>query len=249
MSEQAQWVDVVKSDIPASGSPSRFGETLGEYAANRISVSKIRHAGSVRSKSDARSNVVLFRFPKYYVVLEPISATMVGAGRFDALNLAFDDPQDAFSSLDAQSDRHQRIAKIVQHIRKALALEDRDRIANRIEVLEDARLEELDYGDRPLSPKSLKAFVSFLKREPGLKYPILTLSPDGFVFAEWDTAPNQYFAVKFLGANDDVRYVIFSPYPGHPDKRLRTSGDATVDTLMSHAESHGVRSWVGMEDE
>ena len=168
---------------------------------------------------------------------------------FDALTLAFDDPEDVFSSVDAQSDRHQRIEKIVQHIRKALALEDRNRIANRIEVLEEARLEELDNGDLPLSPKSLEAFVSFLRREPGLKYPILTLSPDGFVFAEWEAAPNRYFAVEFLGTNDVVRFVIFSPNPRHPDKRVSLSGSATVDTLMIVAEPRGVRSWAGMEDE
>ena len=116
-------------------------------------------------------------------------------------------------------------------------------------MLEKARLEELDYGDLPLSPKSLEAFVSFLEREPGLKYPILTLSPDGFVFAEWEAAPNRYFAVEFLGTNDDVRIVIFSPNPRHPDKRLRFSVGATVDTLMIVAEPQGVRSWAGMEDD
>ena len=173
----------------------------------------------------------------------------MGVVSFDALTLAFDDPEDVFSSVDAQSDRHQRIENIVQHIRKALALEDRGRIANRIEVLEEARLEELDYGDLPLSPNSLEAFVSFLEREPGLKYPILTLNPNGFVFAEWEAAPNRYFAVEFLGTNDNVRFVIFSPNPRHPDKRVRLSGSATVDTLMIVAEPHGVRRWAGMEDE
>jgi len=245
MTEQVQWTDDVEPDLPASGSPSRFDETVGDYAADQFSVPNIRHPGFLRSGHDALPDYWLW---KNCDVLETSSATM-GVVSLDALTLAFDDPEDVFSSVDAQSDRHQRIETIVQHIRKALALEDRDRIANRIEVLEEARLEELDYGDRPLSPKSLEAFESFLKREPCLKYPILTLSPDGFVFAEWEAAPNQYFAVKFLGTNDDVRYVIFAPKPGYPDKRLRTSGDATVDTLMSYAESHGVRNWVGMEDE
>lgn len=248
MTEQVQWADDVEPDILASGTPSRFDETVGDYAADQINIPKIRHPVFVRSEYDALSDVVMYWFSKYCDVLETSSATMEGV-KIDALNLAFDDPEDVFGSLDSQGDRHQRIKKIVQHIRKALALKDRDRIANRIEVLEEARLEELDYGDRPLSPKSLEAFESFLKREPCLKYPILTLSPDGFVFAEWEAAPNQYFAVKFLGTNDDVRYVIFAPKPGYPDKRLRTSGDATVDTLMSYAESHGVRNWVGMEDE
>ena len=246
MTEQVQWADDVEPYILASDTPSRFDETVGDYAADQIRAPEIRHPGFVQSEYDALRELGMLS--KLRALLKTSSTTMGGV-RVDALNLAFDDPEDVFSSLDAQSDRHQRIKKIVQHIRKAVALEDRDRIADRIEVLEEARLEELDYGDRPLSPKSLEAFESFLKRELGLKYPILTLSPDGFVFAEWEVAPNQYFAVKFLGANDDVRYVIFAPKPGHPEKRVRTSGDATVDTLMSYAEPHGVRSWVGMADE
>ena len=248
MTEQVQWADDVEPDIPASDTPGRFDETVGDYAADQINVPKISHPGFVRSKYHALSDLVMHWFSKYCDVLETSSATMEGV-MIDALNLTFNDSEDVFGSLDSQGDRHQLIKKIVQHIRKAVALEDRDRIADRIEVLEEARLEELHHGDRPLSPKSLEAFEPFLKREPGLKYPILTLSPDGLVFAEWEAAPNQYFAVKFLGANDDVRYVIFAPKPGHPEKRVRTSEDATVDTLMSYAEPHGVRSWVGMADE
>lgn len=248
MTEQVQWADDVEPDFPASGSPSRFDETVGDYAADQYSVPKIRYPGFFWSEHDAPPDVVRYWRSINRDVLEASSAT-TGIVLFDALTLAIDEPEDVFSSVDAQSDRHQRIEKIVQHIRKALALEDRDRIANRIEVLEEARLEELDFGDLPLSPKSLEAFVSFLEREPGLKYPILTLSPDGFVFAEWEAAPNRYFAVKFLGTNDDVRFVIFSPNPRHPDKRVRLSGGATVDTLMIVAEPHGVRSWAGMEDE
>ena len=237
MTERVQWADDVEPNFPASGSPSRFDETVGDYAADQNSVPKYRHPEFLRSGHDALPDV-----------LETSSATMALVW-FDVPTLAFDDTEDVFSAVDAQSDRHQRIEKIVQHIRKALALEDRDRIANRIEVLEEARLEELDNGDLPLSPKSLEAFVSFLRREPGLKYPILTLSPDGFVFAEWEAAPNRYFAVEFLGTNDVVRFVIFSPNPRHPDKRVSLSGSATVDTLMIVAEPRGVRSWAGMEDE
>lgn len=248
MTEQVQWADDVEPDFPASGSPSRFDEAVGDYAADQYSVPKIRYPGFLWSEHFATLDVVKYRLSINRYVLEASSAT-TGVVLFDPLTFALDDLEDVFSSVDAQSDRHQRIEKIVQHIRKALAMEDRERIANRIEVLEEARLKELDYGDFPLSPKSLEAFVSFLEREPGLKYPILTLSPDGFVFAEWEAAPNRYFAVEFLGTNDDVRIVIFSPNPLHPDKRLRFSVSATVDTLMIVAEPHGVRSWAGMKDD
>lgn len=248
MTEQVQWADDIEPDFPALSSRNQYDETAGDYAADQYSVPKIRYPGFLWSGHFAPLDVVMYRLSINRDVLEASSAT-TGVVLFDPLTFALDDLEDVFSSVDAQSDRHQRIEKIVQHIRKALALEDPDRIANRIEVLEEARLKELDYGDLPLSPKSLEAFVSFLEREPGLKYPILTLSPDGFVFAEWEAAPNRYFAVEFLGTNDVVRFVIFSPNPRHPDKRVSLSGSATVDTLMIVAEPRGVRSWAGMEDE
>ena len=247
MTEQVQWADYMEPAFPASGSPNLFDETVGDYAADQYSALTGHHRFLLSGRyvlPDVANN----RSSEHRNVLEASNVT-TGGELLDALTTVLDDPEDVFGSVDVQSDRHQQIETIVQHIRRALAFENRDRIANRIEVLEEARLEELDYGDLPLSSKSLEAFVSFLDREPDLKYPILTLNPDGHVFAEWEAAPNRYFAVEFLAANDDVRFVIFSPNPRHHDKRMRLSGSATVDTLMIVAEPHGVRSWAGMEDE
>ena len=88
---------------------------------------------------------------------------------------------------DAQTDRHQRIEKIVQDFRKTLPSKYRDRIANRSEEVEEARLEELGNGDLPLSPKSLEDFVALWDRDSSLEYPILTLTPGGHLFAEWES--------------------------------------------------------------
>jgi len=115
------------------------------------------------------------------------------------------------------------------------------RLASRIQFLFEASKEE--YPDEgAISPESLKNFVSFLQSAPNLKYPDVVLSPDKNICTQWRTAPNRHFSVEFL-PNGDVRFVIFSPDPKHPDKTNRMSGIVSVDFLMQTAQPHGVLSW------
>lgn len=111
----------------------------------------------------------------------------------------------------------------------------------RIQFLFEASKEE--YPDEvAILPESLKNFVSFLQMEPNLQYPDVVLSPDKNICAQWRTVPNRHFSVEFLPVGD-VRFVIFSPNPKHPDKTNRLSGIVTVDSLMQTAQPQGVRSW------
>ena len=60
MTERVQWADDVEPNFPASGSPSRFDETVGDYAADQYSVPNIRHPGFLWSGHDAPPDVVMY---------------------------------------------------------------------------------------------------------------------------------------------------------------------------------------------
>jgi hypothetical protein len=57
-----------------------------------------------------------------------------------------------------------------------------------------------------------------------------------------ETGPNRHFAVEFLPTGD-AHFVIFTPDPMHPDKTIRMSGLASVDSLMETVQPHGVLTW------
>lgn len=243
MLEQVQWDDKFAPNFPLLGSPNRFDETVRDYTADLYGDPENKHRDLFQPGHDPL-RAYLDAAVRTLSVIGTSSATM-GRELLEAPVQIIDYPDDVFHWVDS---RHQQIEKIVQQIRNLPLLEDRDRIANRIEVLEAARIEELEDGDLPLSPNSLEAFVSFLNLEPKLIYPILTLTPDGHVFAEWDAEANRYFAIEFLGSNGDIRYVLFFPNPIEREKRITSSGSATVDTVMINiAEVHGAREWVDRE--
>ena len=115
------------------------------------------------------------------------------------------------------------------------------RLTDRIQFLFEASKEEYP-NEVAIIPESLKNFLGFLQTEPNLKYPDVVLSPDKNICAQWRTAPNRHFSVEFLPVGD-VRFVIFSPNPKHPNKINRMSGIVSVDSLMQTAQPQGVRSW------
>ncbi len=78
---------------------------------------------------------------------------------------------------------------------KALPSKHRSQITARIIALEAFRLDELSNSDLSLSLRSLNDFISFMSAQPDLEYPTLTLSPSGFIYAEWENAPTQHFTV------------------------------------------------------
>jgi hypothetical protein len=150
------------------------------------------------------------------------------------------EPESPFDEIIDRLNDDEKIHEIVKFLNQTNMLFSK-RLAKRIQFLFEASKEEYP-NEGTISPESLKNFVSFLQSFPNLKYPDVVLSPDKNICTQWRIAPNRHFSVEFL-TTGDVRFVIFSPDPKHPDKINRMSGIVSVDSLMQTAEPHGILSW------
>ncbi len=92
------------------------------------------------------------------------------------------------------------------------------------------------------SPESLRRMMLFLQSQPSLGYPILTVTPSAAFRVQWTADPKRHFAAEFL-TNGEVRFVVFSPDPRHPERVQRISGMASWDNLMRVIEPYNVRRW------
>lgn len=114
-------------------------------------------------------------------------------------------------------------------------------LAKRLDSLADATEEE--YPDQePISPESLKDFLSFLDQTPELDYPSVVLTYSGNIRASWTKSKNEHFAVEFYGFGD-VGYVVFAPDSYYPFKVSRTSGSCSSKILMKVVEPFNVLNW------
>ncbi len=129
------------------------------------------------------------------------------------------------------------ISFIRNHVRLAYSAS----LANRLEYLRDASIEEAP-EQAPISVNSLQCFVSFIKSEPNLAEPDIVLTYTGNIRAEWHKSRKQHFAVEFL-PNGQVRYVVFSRDPDHPTRTDRASGLVSAETLMVKVKPFNVLSW------
>ena len=144
----------------------------------------------------------------------------------------------AFAELDAL--RESSFRELIGRIRSSSALQDRDRLADRLEALLDAYKEENE--GRALSPDSLRGLENFLEANPTFRRPALTATPAGNLYAQWKSGRDRLLSIHFLPTND-ARFVIFKPNPRHTGRVVRISGSTTVDALADAVMPHNVLQW------
>ncbi|MBI4525529.1 MAG: hypothetical protein HY695_17145 [Deltaproteobacteria bacterium] len=133
------------------------------------------------------------------------------------------------------------VEEIIWRVATTLSVPYRERLTVRLSELQKAvKEEELD--GRGITVTSLHHFVEFLKLNPAVRCPAVSVTPDRNIYASWKSGPDRVFSVHFL-PNGKVRFVIFCPNDKHPGEVVRLSGTATVDVVMSIAAPHGVLSW------
>jgi hypothetical protein len=119
-----------------------------------------------------------------------------------------------------------------------------ERISNRLSYLRKVFLEE---QDNDISVDSIRTFTIFLSMHPDVRYPAITLTPAGYIYAQWKKGSDSHdslFSLHFL-SDWDVRFVVFSPNEKHPAKITRISGTEVVDTILSNMDkAYDVSSWV-----
>ena len=125
---------------------------------------------------------------------------------------------------------------------RSIAWRYADRLARRLTELLDAIKEE-NSEELSISIESLNGFYEFIKANPNLVYPRLTLTPDGDIYTQWRESANKIFSAHFL-SKGDVRFVIFKPNAKHAEKTVRLSGSTTVDTLIDEVRRHEATGWV-----
>jgi hypothetical protein len=197
---------------------------IPEYkAADEVAKDTIISLRSVRSKTSEHINL-------------DTSLTLKGYSA-DTIFPASDSP---FDELDEKLTDEKKIKKLIDYVRKESKIQFSQELAVRLDFLQEAVGEDPD--EVPISPESLRNFISFLRRTLNLKYPNVVLTPSNEIRAQWRTAPNRHFAVVFLSTGE-ARFVIFTPNPKNPDKIDRLSGITSVDSLMETVKPHRILEW------
>ena len=206
-------------------------EAYEEYfAAKNLTATCVGHLDWIESQIWMRRIFISARRPKSPVTTE--------SSLEDDM---FFEPKSPFDKLEELLNDDEKVLEIILHVRNQLNINFAQQFADRIKFLFDASKEEYP-EEVAILPESLRNFVGFLQSTINLKYPDVVLSPSKNIRVQWRTGPNRHFAVEFLPTGD-AHFVIFSPDPRHPEKTIRLSGLASVDSLMETVQPHGVLSW------
>ena len=143
--------------------------------------------------------------------------------------------------LDALRTPKQRIREQVKALRKASRLPYREHLGRRLDFL----LRAFDEEEEPWaeeSPESLRQMLLFLEALPDFQCPTVTVTPAATFRAQWRADPAKHFAVDFV-PDGQVRFVVFAPDPGHPERVERVSGIVGAATAMKAIETYQVHRW------
>ena len=152
-------------------------------------------------------------------------------------------PNSPFEALDDKLADMDKVKKLINHVRLEERIPYSREITDKLNYLFDAVND--DPEEDPISPESMKSFISFFKRTPNLKLPEIVLTPSNEIRAQWRVSNNRHFAVVFL-PNEDVRFVLFKPNSKDPDKIDRMSGMTSVDSLFEIVQLHNVFEWAAL---
>ncbi len=132
--------------------------------------------------------------------------------------------------------------EIIWRVATTLSVRYRAKLTVRLSELQKAVQEE-ELDGRGITVRSLHHFVEFLKVNPTLRCPAVSVTPDRNIYASWKSGTDRVFSIHFL-ADGKVRFVIFYPNEKHPGETVRISGVATGDVVMSIATPHCVLNWI-----
>ena len=160
----------------------------------------------------------------------------------EVLTVSWNEKKDPFTQEDLLDSTEDQIQEYIFRIRALPAFPYKESLASRLLTLFNYEKEE-DPVSIGIAVGSLRNFYNFLRLNPHLKNPVISLTPDNNIYASWRSEQNQVFSIHFL-ANDDARFVIFKPNDRHPERQMRISGTATTDILMETVVPYGVLDWI-----
>jgi hypothetical protein len=133
------------------------------------------------------------------------------------------------------------IREQVKALRRDSRLPYREHLARRLDFLLRALAEEEESLAED-SPESLRQMLLFLEALPEFRCPTITVTPLATFRAQWLESPTRHFAVDFL-PDGQIRFVVFAPDPGHPERVERVSGIVSVANAMKTIETYQVHRW------
>lgn len=149
---------------------------------------------------------------------------------------------DPFTQADLLDTKDDQVQELIFRFRTSPYISNCESLANKLLALfNDAKEEDTDSIGITLG--SIRYFYNFLQLYTNLKVPVISLTPDNNIYASWRYDQNRVFSVHFL-PNGDVCFVVFKPNYKHPERKIRFSGTATIDTLRETVASSGVWDWI-----
>jgi len=130
---------------------------------------------------------------------------------------------------------------LLAYLHYGLSREDGDKLAERLCELRIDLLE--DEGSPELSIRSVLGLIKFLRLNPSVSDPGLSVSSSGNIRAEWHQSWRQHFVCEF-SSDTDARFVIFVQDPNVPTKTLRLSATCSIESVIEQALPHGIATWV-----
>jgi hypothetical protein len=143
--------------------------------------------------------------------------------------------------LDVLRTPKDRIREQIKALRSGSRLTYRQHLARRLDFLLKA-LEEEGESWSDHSPESLRQMLRFLEAVPEFRCPTVTVTPFATFRAQWRADRNQHFAADFV-PDGQVRFVLFAPDPGDPERVERVSGIVSTANAMRAIETHQVHRW------
>lgn len=146
----------------------------------------------------------------------------------------------AFAELDALRADESTIQAELANLRHASAIPYKDRLAARLDQLLAAYKEDTD--GRVFSVDSLRGLIVFLENARFLRYPSVTLTRNGDIYASWKQGKDHVFSAQFL-QTQQVRFVVFRPNVHSVGQFDQLSGLTTPQSLPSMISHLNVSDW------
>ncbi len=120
--------------------------------------------------------------------------------------------------------RYKLIGKI-----KELDIPYSEKLYKRILFLNEAVEEEYP-NEKLITVNSIEGFLKFLDIYKELRYPEITITPNGNIRIQWQDTSRQHMGIEFI-SESEIKYVIFVPDPKIHAKTARMAGKVSINSF------------------
>ncbi|HCD6632435.1 hypothetical protein [Pseudomonas aeruginosa] len=165
------------------------------------------------------------------------------AADFISIDNLLDDTQSsvAFIELDRRRADTTEAESLLESLRTQTAIRNANNIADRIGNL--IELYKEDYDGRALSASSILTFLDFLNTHRNSKFPAITATPNGELYAQWKRDNDQRLGVQFL-VGSEIKWVLLKRNPEHDEHIDYFAGQTVADSFGETATALGIREWI-----